>query len=135
MWWLYRDNLLPSETKFIGYARSKLTVDELKEKCRPYMKVSERISLHYWLPLFATLYVIVYVQVKDDQMEKFEQFWAINYYVAGSYDGRRDFEMLNQEISRFDNVNGANRLFYLALPPSVFESVTVHIKSTCMGSK
>lgn len=39
LWWLYRDNLLPSDTKFIGYARSKLSVAELKEKCRQYMKV------------------------------------------------------------------------------------------------
>jgi len=39
LWWLYRDGLLPDKTFFIGYARSKLTVDNIREKCLPYMKV------------------------------------------------------------------------------------------------
>lgn len=111
LWWLFRDNLLPSVTKFVGYARSKLTVAELKEKCRPYMKVDA------------------------SQQERYDAFWALNFYVAGSYDGRRDFELLNQEIGKFEVGKTANRLFYLALPPSVFETVTVHIRNTCMGLK
>ncbi|XP_062562901.1 glucose-6-phosphate 1-dehydrogenase isoform X1 [Armigeres subalbatus] len=111
LWWLYRDNLLPSITKFMGYARSKLSVNELRERCHQYMKV------------------------EPDQQEKYEQFWALNFYCPGSYDGRRDFELLNQEISKFETGKMANRLFYLALPPSVFETVTVHIRNTCMGQK
>lgn len=74
-----------------------------------------------------------YMKVKDDEKEKYEQFWKINYYVAGSYVERRDFELLNQEISKHDGLSSANRLFYLALPPSVFESVTVNIRNTCMA--
>lgn len=113
LWWLYRDNLLPEETFFFGYARSKMTVDELRVKCEPYMKV------------------------RPGEEERFEQFWRINAYVAGNYDTRRDFELLNQEMSQFErkhNKRGCgNRLFYLALPPSVFQPVTVHIKQACMG--
>ena len=37
--WLYRDGLLPDNTKFIGYARSKLTVKDIREKSTPFMKV------------------------------------------------------------------------------------------------
>lgn len=112
LWWLYRDNLLPCAVKFVGYARSKLSVNELKEKCHPYMKI------------------------EPGQEERYEKFWELNFYVAGSYDTRRDFELLNQEISKFEtSAKIANRLFYLALPPSVFESVTVHIRNTCMGEK
>ena len=106
---MYRDNLLPPVTIFFGYARSKITIDDIRKKCDQYMKV------------------------KDDEKEKYEQFWKINYYVAGSYTERRDFEMLNQEMSKHDNLSTANRLFYLALPPSVFESVTVNIRNTCMA--
>jgi glucose-6-phosphate 1-dehydrogenase len=40
LWWLYRDRLLPSNTAFYGYARSKLTIEELRKKCHQYMKVS-----------------------------------------------------------------------------------------------
>ncbi|CAG7659196.1 unnamed protein product, partial [Allacma fusca] len=38
IWWLYRDGLLPANTTFVGYARSKMTVEQLREKCQPYMK-------------------------------------------------------------------------------------------------
>ena len=109
LWWLYRDNLLPPVTIFFGYARSKITIEDIRKKCDQYMKV------------------------KEDEKEKYEQFWKINYYVAGSYTERRDFEMLNQEMSKHDSLSTANRLFYLALPPSVFESVTVNIRNTCMA--
>lgn len=96
-------------TTFYGYARSKLTIPELRERCHQYMKV------------------------KPEEEEKYENFWKINFYVAGSYTERRDFEILNQELSKNDNLSVANRLFYLALPPSVFESVTTHIRNTCMA--
>lgn len=96
-------------TIFFGYARSKLSVEDLRAKCDQYMKV------------------------KEGEEEKYEQFWNINHYVAGSYTERRDFEMLNQEMSKHDSLSSANRLFYLALPPSVFESVTVNIRNNCMA--
>jgi glucose-6-phosphate 1-dehydrogenase len=73
------------------------------------------------------------MKVKDDEKERYEQFWKLNHYIAGSYTERIDFEMLNQELSKFDNLSSANRLFYLALPPSVFEAVTIHIRNTCMA--
>ncbi|XP_055301087.1 glucose-6-phosphate 1-dehydrogenase isoform X2 [Sitodiplosis mosellana] len=111
LWWLFRDNLLPTGTIFYGYARSKLTIPELRAKCDPYM------------------------QVQVGEQARYEEFWRLNHYFAGSYDSRRDFELLNQEIEKFENVPHANRLFYLALPPSVFESVTELIKATCMGQK
>lgn len=109
LWWLYRDNLLPNYTVFYGYARTKCTVTELREKCHQYMKI------------------------KPGEEEKYEEFWKINHYVAGAYNSRRDFELLNQELLKIEKNNGANRLFYLALPPSVFEEVTVVIRETCMG--
>lgn len=112
MWWLYRDNLLPTKTNFFGYARSHMTIEQLREKCHEYMKV------------------------QPGEEEKYENFWNLNHYVAGSYDQRRDFELLNQEVSKFEkNSPTANRIFYLALPPSVFQSVTVHIRSSLMGEK
>lgn len=111
LWWLFRDNLLPKPTAFVGYARSKLTVQQLREKCHPYMKV------------------------KSDEAEKYEEFWKRNHYVAGSYDSRSSFELLNNEIKKYEQQHTAHRLFYLALPPTVFESATVHIKDVCMGEK
>lgn len=73
------------------------------------------------------------MNVKPEEEEKYEQFWNINSYVAGSYTEKRDFELLNQELLKDEKHSVANRLFYLALPPSVFESVTKHIKNNCMA--
>lgn len=111
LWWLFRDNLLPKTTTFFGYARSNLTVQDIRAKCEQYMKV------------------------KPGDEEKYEEFWKLNYYVAGSYNTRRDFELLNQQLETHEKGQNAHRLFYLALPPSVFEPVTVHIRNTCMGKK
>ncbi|CAG7833914.1 unnamed protein product [Allacma fusca] len=111
IWWLYRDGLLPTNTLFVGYARSKVTVEELREKCQPYM------------------------QVRDNEEGILDNFWKLNSYVAGNYDSQKDFEGLNQEINTLEKNSNANRIFYLALPPSVFEPVTSNIKSSCMAQK
>ncbi|KAJ8679071.1 hypothetical protein QAD02_014858 [Eretmocerus hayati] len=112
LWWLFRDGLLPQGTTFFGYARSSLTVESLRIKCEPYMKV------------------------KPGEEERYEEFWKLNYYVAGSYDAEADFVELNRRIESLEvGQPRANRLFYLALPPSVFEAVTVHIRHTCMAQK
>jgi hypothetical protein len=38
--WLYRDNLLPANTLFLGYARTKMNAEDiLKKTAYQYMKV------------------------------------------------------------------------------------------------
>jgi glucose-6-phosphate 1-dehydrogenase len=73
--------------------------------------------------------------VKPEEEDKYEEFWKLNNYVAGSYNKRVDFEMLNQSLNLHETGPAANRIFYLALPPSVFENVTVLIRNACMGEK
>jgi len=110
LWAIYKSNLLPANTRFVGYARSKLSINDIREKCKPWFKVHE------------------------GEEQKADDFWNVNSYVAGSYDQRRDFELLAQECASFEKQGcPANRLFYLALPPSVFEPVTTQIKETCMS--
>ncbi|KAK9758814.1 Glucose-6-phosphate dehydrogenase, C-terminal domain [Popillia japonica] len=111
IWWLFRDRLLPGNTKFYGYSRSATTIPEIRARCEEYMKV------------------------KPKEAELYEQFWKLNKYVSGTYDSRSDFEKLNQEMNANANGRMANRIFYLALPPSVFEIVTVNLKQTCMAEK
>lgn len=38
--WLYRDGFLPEGTRFIGYARSQITIDKIFENAIKYMKVN-----------------------------------------------------------------------------------------------
>ncbi|GAB0097106.1 Glucose-6-phosphate 1-dehydrogenase [Sergentomyia squamirostris] len=109
LWWLYRDGLLPERTFFFGYSRSKLTVAELKVKCAPYMKC------------------------RKDEEAQLEEFWNLNQYVAGGYDSEDDFANLNNAMLAVEQGKSSNRLFYLALPPSVFNTVTVHVKNTCFN--
>lgn len=97
---------MPSDTHIIGYARSKLTVEDLKTRWGPYLKVA------------------------DGDSGKYEAFLKINKYCSGSYDKATDFSSLNKLIEEH---GPCNRLFYLALPPSVYESVTLNIKATCMA--
>ncbi|XP_054279515.1 glucose-6-phosphate 1-dehydrogenase isoform X2 [Macrosteles quadrilineatus] len=112
LWLLFRDKLLPNKIIFYGYARSNLTVEELRKKCEPYMSV------------------------KPEEKDRYEEFWKLNHYFKGSYDNRKDFEMFNQTLMKHEPTSGvAHRLFYLALPPSVFENVTVHLRNCCMASR
>lgn len=109
LWSVFKENLFPKGTRIVGYARSKLTVEDIRQKCQPWIKV------------------------KDGEESLLEEFWKANSYVAGSYDTKRDFELLNQEMTNLEE-KAANRLFYLALPPSVFASVTTLIKANCMST-
>jgi len=108
LWALFRDGLMPAGTQIFGYARSKMTVAQLRERCAGTVKCREGEE--------ATL----------------ENFWASNSYVAGSYDTQRDFELLHKEMTAVEKGH-ANRLFYLALPPSVFKPVTSMLKASCMS--
>jgi len=31
--------LLPENTRFVGYARSKITINDIRDKCKPWFKV------------------------------------------------------------------------------------------------
>lgn len=108
LWALFRDDLLPTNTKIIGYARSDLTVNDLKLKVEPYLHIKSNDG-------------------------KLGSFFENNHYVKGSYDNPADFKHLNEEICKFEIGKESNRLFYLALPPTVFESVTSNIHDYCMS--
>ena len=72
LWALFRDGLMPPGTQIFGYARSKMTVGELRGRCEGTVKA------------------------KEGEEAALDSFWASNHYVAGSYDTQRDFEILNQ---------------------------------------
>ncbi|KAF0293091.1 Glucose-6-phosphate 1-dehydrogenase [Amphibalanus amphitrite] len=108
IWWLFRDKLLPENTSIVGYARSKLEVSDIREKCDKFMKV------------------------RSEDRERYEQFWSVNQYVSGTYDDPAAFDALSEAISALETEATGNRLFYLALPPSVFGDVTCGIARHCM---
>ncbi|ELT94977.1 hypothetical protein CAPTEDRAFT_184339 [Capitella teleta] len=110
LWWLYKDGLIPKHIQIIGYARSKLTITDLKNRTQPHFKAT------------------------PEEKAQLDGFWKVNWYVAGSYDKGDDYQKLNKEITKFEKPGKkVNRLFYLALPPSVYEPVTKNIRENCMA--
>uniref|UniRef100_A0A8C9TR42 Glucose-6-phosphate 1-dehydrogenase n=1 Tax=Scleropages formosus TaxID=113540 RepID=A0A8C9TR42_SCLFO len=106
LWWLFRDGLLPEQTHFVGFARSDLTVESIRAACLPYMKVA------------------------DAENERLAAFFRQNSYLSGKYADEGSFTRLNAHLLSLPGAAEANRLFYLALPPSVYQDVTSNIRKT-----
>ncbi|KAF5186904.1 Glucose-6-phosphate 1-dehydrogenase [Thalictrum thalictroides] len=111
---LYRQGFLQSnEVHIFGYARTKISDDELRNRIRGYLshgKDSEDVS----------------------------DFLQLIKYVSGSYDGEEGFRLLDtkiyeHEVSKNTQEGSSRRLFYLALPPSVYPSVCKMIRNFCMN--
>ncbi|OQV25511.1 Glucose-6-phosphate 1-dehydrogenase [Hypsibius exemplaris] len=110
LWSLFRDDLLPKNTSFVGYARSKLSIDDLRKSFQANCKI-----------------------MKGEE-EKFFAFIKNNLYISGSYDSSEDFKRLNESLNeREAKTNAGNRVFYLSLPPFVFDTATQHIRENCWG--
>lgn len=102
------------KTAIVGYARSKLSLE------RFYQRIGQHVKLR-------------------DQSENdlFKQFLLHNYYHAGSYDNDEDFRKLMHRVRELEQSEHeqANRLFYLALPPNIFETATELINRHCWETK
>ena len=72
-------------------------------------------------------------QATPEEKSKLEEFFVRNSYVAGQYDDAASYERLNSHINALHQGTQTNRLFYLALPPTVYEAVTKNIHETCMS--
>ena len=64
-----------------------------------------------------------------------ESFKKISTYVSGQYDQAEDFQKLNKHLEEIEATytkgDEKNRVFYMALPPSVFTTVAEQIKKNC----
>ncbi|CAN1321777.1 Glucose-6-phosphate 1-dehydrogenase 6, cytoplasmic [Linum perenne] len=112
---LYRQGFLQSnEVHIFGYARTKISDDDLRNRIRSYLEKDS---------------------VKSEDISKFLQLVK---YVSGSYDTEEGFRLLDKEISQHEESKNSTegssrRLFYLALPPSVYPVVCRMIKLCCMN--
>lgn len=67
-----------------------------------------------------------------------ESFKSILSYVAGGYEDAESFQNLTKHIEEIEakyQSKERNRIFYLALPPSVFIPVSKNVKENCYNSK
>ncbi|KAG7674860.1 hypothetical protein Ndes2526B_g07698 [Nannochloris sp. 'desiccata'] len=100
---------LAASTQIIGYARSDMTDQDLRERLRPTLKSGE------------------------NDCDK-DNFLNICTYVSGAYDSAEGFQALEKAISAHEKKKSccpAGRLYYLALPPSVYPQVCKGLKTYC----
>ena len=100
---LYYDGHLPENFVVYGYARSKMTTEDFKE----------RISVS--LPCR--------ISGAEDCGDKMEEFLSRCFYQAGQYDDPEDFKALDRAMLQTEGGRKGMRLFYLSIPPSIFVPV------------
>ena len=107
---------MASSTRFIGYARSKLSQADLVSRIRPFLEK----------------------KVPAGEEALFEEFLSQCQYFAGGYDTPESFAGLNGYIAEQEAAVGvtgsSNRVFYLALPATVFQPVSTCIKENAWST-
>ncbi|KAM0755969.1 glucose-6-phosphate 1-dehydrogenase [Meredithblackwellia eburnea MCA 4105] len=107
---LYNNGFLPKGIKIVGYARTKMDEKEYHSRASQYIKA----------PIPA-------------MKQKLTEFLSICTYVSGQYDQDSSFQELEKALvaieSEYEDKSAPkNRVFYMALPPSVFTVVAEHLK-------
>ncbi|CAN6675034.1 glucose-6-phosphate 1-dehydrogenase [Trichomonascus vanleenenianus] len=107
---LFRHGLLPQSVRIVGYARTKMDEAEYHRRLASYFKLEDA-----------------------GVEQKAAEFKALCTYVSGQYDVPDGFIKLREHIEELEaepvrQGYKRNRLFYLALPPSVFGPVCTGIR-------
>ena len=74
-----------------------------------------------------------YIKTPTKDMEQqLQDFCSICTYVSGQYDKDESFIELRKHLEEKEKgQKETNRIFYMALPPSVFTTVSQHLKKNC----
>lgn len=115
---LWAGSLIPSNTTVYGYARSKMTNEQLRDKIRPYL-----------------------IDAGKHEESVVDEFLSRCFYQSGSgYGDLSSWEELNtklidheKEIAAGNGGKNSNRLFYFAIPPNVFAETGAAISKACMS--
>ena len=110
---LYKHGFLPNNVHIVGYARSSIEPQEYTKRITSYIKISDE---------------------EQDAASKLNDFKSFNTYVTGGYEDDESFQNLNQYLEEIESKyqgSERHRLFYFALPPSVFIPVARHLKKNC----
>ena len=113
---LYAGKFLPADTIIWGFARSKLSHNDLRSRLKPYLEKSSIDN-----------------KIIDD-------FLSICFYHHGTgYGDQKAFAELDSYVCKHENLypekQTHNRLFYFAIPPNVFAETGLAIKNNAMASK
>lgn len=107
---LFRHNFLSEHTIICGYARSSKSEQDFRNQLYPYLK-------------------------RGTEDEK-QTFLSKCFYKNGNYDSAEDVGRVFGEIKQLEAATGCgktNRLFYFAIPPSVFVPIGKSLKEAVIG--
>ncbi|KAJ7545096.1 hypothetical protein O6H91_09G107200 [Diphasiastrum complanatum] len=119
---LFRQGFLPlNQMKIIGYARSPLSDQGLRDRLRGYLKAEHTTAT-------------------KDSIDIVDKFLDLVTYISGPYDSDKGFMDLNEAISSHEQAEygkegPTRRLFYLALPPSVYIVVGKLLRHHCINQR
>ncbi|KAI9850868.1 MAG: Glucose-6-phosphate 1-dehydrogenase [Thelocarpon superellum] len=106
---LHRNQFLPKDIKIVGYARTKMDREEFLKRVKSHIKTPTK-----------------------EMEEQLEEFCKLSTYVSGQYDQDESFVELRKHLESIESGQAEqNRVFYMALPPSVFITVSQHLKKNC----
>ncbi|KAF7506953.1 hypothetical protein GJ744_011084 [Endocarpon pusillum] len=110
---LFRNKFLPKDIRIVGYARTKMDHTEYLKRVKSYIKTPTK-----------------------DVEEQLETFCETCTYLSGQYDQGEPFQELDKHLSEYEEGRPeGNRVFYMALPPSVFIPVSQNLKKHCYPKK
>ena len=105
----YRNKFLPRDIDIVGYARTKMDHAEYLKRVRSYIKTPTK-----------------------EVEEQLDGFCKACTYISGQYDQDESFQVLEKHLREIEKGRKeAHRVFYMALPPSVFIPVSQHLKKNC----
>lgn len=100
---LFYEDWLPENFTVFGYARTKLTDEELRNM------ISGTLTCR--------------IDQRENCEDKMDQFLKRCFYHAGQYDSEGDFSELDSKLKEKEAGKVSNRLFYLSIPPNIFVDV------------
>jgi glucose-6-phosphate 1-dehydrogenase len=105
----YRNQFLPKDIRIIGYARTKMDHEEYLRRVKSHIKTPTK-----------------------DMEQQLNDFCSLCSYISGQYNQGESFVKLLRHLEELESGRKeTNRVFYMALPPSVFIDVSQNIKEHC----
>jgi len=103
---LYRNEGLPSPFMVVGIGRTGLDDDAFRERMHGALKDGRREDMRQW-----------------------DEFARHLFYRRVNYEDPETFQRLATELERLERkiATGGNRVFYVALPPSLYEAVAINL--------
>ena len=108
---LWAKNRLPQKLKVVGFSRRALTDEKFQEYIQGLVKKDSHIKF------------------SKKTLDSYLQLFS---YQQGDFSVKEDYLMLEEYFERLENdwQEKANKLFYLAVPPTLYEGIFEHLSST-----